>query len=108
MLDMRSIFSIAMTTDTFVLIHDLDYGPSVTNAALHVIDNLNDDIEGGLMHRRVYYRDSNGNIDEIRHERGAFTGFAPCPPQQRKFLEQFLPVYQVRDMGAAVPFDSCV
>ena len=64
MLNVRHIFNVAQITDTFVLIHDLDYGPSVTNAASHVIGNLDADIEGGIKRRRVYYQDSIGSIDE--------------------------------------------
>lgn len=58
-----------------------DMGPwsvfkSVTNDAENVVETLFE--EGYLDNsRRLWYYDSDGNLDELVHEDGKFKGFAP-------------------------------
>jgi hypothetical protein len=70
-------------TDEELVIRDI--GPwneylTVTNAAEQVIEELFHD--GRLTSltgwRQVFYYDSDGNRDEIVHERGVFKGFKPA------------------------------
>ncbi|MCC7475831.1 MAG: hypothetical protein IT425_10575 [Pirellulales bacterium] len=73
------------TTDAIVL-RDLDGPRSITNDAEAVVAEL---YGRGLLgsprligshHRRVLYYDTQGNLDELKHDgRGRFTGFAPGP-----------------------------
>ena len=81
-------FQLLLHTDTFLLIKDMDAGgPSVTNTAAAVLQVLHRTY-GPLKARRVYYVDSTGQIDELRHQDGKFTGFGPCSPSQRDFLRK--------------------
>ena len=84
---MSAKYHINRITDSFVLITDLDDGGSVTNNAASVVRELESDIEGGLGKRRIYYRDTTKRYDELQHESGQFTGFAPCSEHQQTFLK---------------------
>lgn len=79
-------FTLHSLTETFVLIADNDEGMSVTNNAARVVRHLHDSIEGGLGKRHVYYQDTMGRFDELCHDQGKFTGFAPCSRHQQDFL----------------------
>jgi hypothetical protein len=57
----------------FVLVIDQDSGPSVTNDAENVIEDLSR--AGVLDGRRVLYRDTDGRWDELLVRDGAFVGF---------------------------------
>jgi len=65
-------FEVVKVTDEMVWIRDLDAGRSVTNDAERVCDELA--IEYG--NRRIVYRDTDGNWDELVHEHGKFLSFA--------------------------------
>ena len=55
-----------------------DQHPTVTNDAEAVVRDLHR--AGRLGRRRLFYRDSEGQVDEIRHDgQGRFLGFAPGP-----------------------------
>jgi len=69
-----------------VLIEDLDSGRSVTNEAATVVSTLSEHLDGGLRERRLYYRDTMGRYDELKHSDGQFVRFAPCSQQQQGFL----------------------
>ncbi|WKN44242.1 hypothetical protein [Tunicatimonas pelagia] len=83
-------YQIAHITDHFVLIVDLDEGRSVTTDAERVVADLYSAIEGGLRSRRIYYRDTEGRFDELRHQGGRFLGYAPCTNSQQDFLASLL------------------
>jgi hypothetical protein len=57
----------------YVLVVDQDRGPSVTNDAENVIDDLSR--AQVLAGRRVLYRDTDGRWDELLVRDGAFAGF---------------------------------
>jgi hypothetical protein len=59
--------------DAFVLVVDQDRGPSVTNDAEHVIEDLSR--AQVLTGRRVLYRDTDGRWDELLVRDGVFVGF---------------------------------
>lgn len=79
-------YAILASTDHFVLIADNDEGMSVTNDASAVVAELDRKFKGGLGVRRLYYRDTMGRYDEIRHCDGQFFGFSPCTEHQQIFL----------------------
>lgn len=55
---------------------------SVTNDAEAVVQELHE--RGVLRGRRLYYYDSQGQLDELKHDgSGRFTGFAPGPRAER-------------------------
>ena len=56
-------------------------GKSVTNDAEAVVESLTRE---GLLpaDRRLFYYDSDGQLDEIVHKDGAFVGFAPGPGKE--------------------------
>lgn len=56
-----------------VFIEDLNIGKSVTNDAEEVVEELNNQFP----EYRIIYKDSMGNWDELCHDLGSFTGFAP-------------------------------
>lgn len=66
-------FSVVLVEDETVYIKDLNKGGiSVTNGAEVVVKTLFD----RYGNRRIIYRDSDGNWDELLHRRGEFLGFA--------------------------------
>lgn len=77
-------YTILLYSDLMVILADdlIEDLPSVTNSAEAVIHDLCSKL-GGLGSRRVFYRDSVGRFDEIRHTKGRFTGFAACTPSQQ-------------------------
>lgn len=81
-------FSIIEVSDLQVVIDDdqAPGHPTVTNSAAKVVAALHDEL-GGLGRRRVFYRDTSGRYDELRHENGVFTGFAPGTPSQQAFFK---------------------
>lgn len=57
-----------------VYIVDLDGPLSVTNDAEYVVRTLDN-----MYHNfRIIYQDTMGNWDELKHDNGVFTGFAPA------------------------------
>ena len=60
-----------------VWIIDLKTGRSVTNDAERVVAELHKEYGN----RRIYYRDTQDCWDELKHELGRFTGFAPARDQ---------------------------
>ncbi len=59
-----------------------DIGPwseymSVTNGAERVVEELHD--RGLLGNKQLLYYDSEGQLDELKHNGRNFTGFAPGP-----------------------------
>jgi hypothetical protein len=73
--DNRAHYTVRASGD-FVLVEDLGTGKSVTSDAARVLADL---WENGWLapERPVLYCDSDGRWDEIRHDAGRFTGFAP-------------------------------
>lgn len=70
----RSDYRIAKETDSYIYIEDLDLGNrSVTNDAELVVMDLFPRLKG----RRLLYKDSMGEVDEILIKNGQFAGFAP-------------------------------
>ena len=84
-------YTIHAVNDLHVIItDDLDEDmPSVTNSAAGVIEDLNGKL-GGLGRRRVFYRDSVNRFDELRHENGTFTCFAPASPSQQEAFRDLI------------------
>jgi len=69
---MKSSFSITELKDDRVVIIDSNLGGrSVTNDAENVVEYL----YGVYGNRRVFYIDSEGVLDELRHKNGVFVGF---------------------------------
>lgn len=67
-------YAIVKTTPDIVFIKDLDLGgKSVTNNAEFVVAQIHEQHP----HRRVVYKDSNGDWDELVHDEGVFLHFAP-------------------------------
>lgn len=74
----KSDFEIVALDRQAVWIVDLDCGgPSVTNDAERVCRCLHAEYPG----RRIFYRDTMGNWDELDHAAGTFRGYKPgCEP----------------------------
>jgi hypothetical protein len=71
-LNMKSSFSITEIKDDRVVILDNNLGGrSVTNDAENVVEYLYN-LYGN---RRIFYIDSEGILDELRHNNGNFVGF---------------------------------
>lgn len=87
----RAQYTIEKITDMFILIRDQDAPdcPSVTNDADRVVRDIHLNV-AELSRRRVFYQDSMGRIDELRHQKGRFIGFGPCTESQRRMLGEFI------------------
>lgn len=75
---MRSRFYVQDVTDDAVYIVDLanECGTmSVTNDA----ENVTENVAISFGNRRIFYRDTDGNWDELVHDNGRFLRFAPGP-----------------------------
>jgi hypothetical protein len=71
-------FHIKKETQDYIFIQD-DYSddnpcPTVTNAVENVVECLSDKYNLGT--RRLYYQDTEGQIDELVHENGTFKCFS--------------------------------
>ena len=89
---MKASFAVECVCDLFVLIRDKDdgTGPSVTNDAHGVVSQVHAGIVS-LKRRRLFYRDSAGQIDELKHDgQGRFMGFAPCKYSERQYLSSLI------------------
>lgn len=85
----RAAFAIADTSENDIVIVDLDGHVSVTNDAEAVVAFLHNILpQGGLDQRRLFYRDTQGQFDEITVKNGAFDGFSPCSSAQIEECEQ--------------------
>lgn len=75
----KPIYSITNMDESKIVLHDMCNGQqlSVTNGAEYVIENL--DHLGLLANRRVFYYDTEGQLDELLVRNGRFAGFAPGP-----------------------------
>ena len=61
-------------TQDHVYITDADGPMSITNAAEQVVWDMHQ--SGALRGRRLFYKDTNGDIDELLHDgQGGFRGF---------------------------------
>lgn len=73
----RADYDIVRSDAESITIRDLDRGSkSVTNDAEAVVVEML--LKYGLGTRRLFYYDSSGRLDEIRHDGRAFLGFAPA------------------------------
>lgn len=77
----RAQFEIVTRRDDSITIRDVGHRhghPSVTNDAEEVVDYL---LDQGLLQegQRLFYFDSEGQLDEILVKDGGFAGFAPGP-----------------------------
>jgi hypothetical protein len=69
-------FRVEQRTDAVVILRDLgpwETHPTVTNDAEWVVAQIAETLAG----RRLFYYDSDGQLDELLVENGAFVGFAP-------------------------------
>ena len=74
-LELKSKFSIARCTEEYLYIIDCGGDTrTVTNDADNIVRFLSESYNLG--NRRLIYRDSLGEIDEIIHENGQFKGFS--------------------------------
>lgn len=73
----RADFRIEAETEEYIFIIDIGHTHTctVTNDAENVVETLARD--HALGDRRLFYMDSEGRIDEIKHTAGKFSGFAP-------------------------------
>jgi len=75
-MELKSKFDIVRSTDEYLFIVDSGCDTrTVTNDAANVVRFLTDNYNLGG--RRLIYRDSSGQIDEIVHQNGLFIKFAP-------------------------------
>lgn len=73
----EAIYEVVEETHEKVVIRDIGHDrgrPSVTNDAEGVVARVKN-----LGSRRLFYFDSQGDLDELLHVGGVFVGFAPGP-----------------------------
>ena len=83
----NAIYELVEETPEKVVIRDIGHlqgRPSVTNDAEWVVLRLHAGGKAGgigskLGNRRLFYFDSQGDLDELLHVGGVFVGFAPGP-----------------------------
>ena len=66
---------IMRVTDTEVVLGDTSIGMSITNAAEHVVK----EIDKQYPNRKIFYFDTDNNFDELVHTKGIFSHFKPGP-----------------------------
>ncbi len=67
----RSQYQIVRQTSEIVWIEDLGVGKTVTNDAEAVCAELFNEVGN----KRIIYKDTDGNWDELLHDKGYFTGY---------------------------------
>jgi len=72
-------YYVQIETDKSVVLVDIgpwDKYPTITNDAENVVEQL---VKGKILtpEKRLYYYDSENQLDEILHENGKFKGFKP-------------------------------
>ena len=73
---MQAQIKIINDSKDFIFIEDFGKdSKSVTNDAKNVVQFLFE--KESIGNKRIFYRDSAGRIDELLHDNGWFTGFAP-------------------------------
>ncbi len=93
----QASFDIVTNNDVYILIVDKNEGGrSITNDASSVVHHLNDTIKGGLQKKRVYYRDSMGQFDQLVHNNGKFIEFSSCTQSQQDHFRVLAEVVQAR------------
>ena len=72
-MNVRASFNVVRTTDEIVFLVDNDGLMSITNDAEAVVAYVN------ALHpeKRIIYKDTTGQWDELKHTNGRFDGFAP-------------------------------
>jgi hypothetical protein len=75
-MEKKSDFGFLEITNDYILIEDIGgrYDMSVTNDAENVVQNLYDNHR--LENRRLFYKDSSGDTDELVHNNGKFVRFS--------------------------------
>ncbi|ELK0756148.1 MULTISPECIES: hypothetical protein [Enterobacteriaceae] len=86
----NSTFSVPVQNEEFIILVDHDKGASVTNDAENVIRWLDENLAGGLGQRKVYYRDTMGEYDELEHENVNFKGYIACPRHIKQALAEMV------------------
>lgn len=69
----RATYDVVRVTEDTIFLVDRNRGMSVTNDAENVVAEVVDEYGD----KRVIYRDSMGQWDELVHTNGVFDGFAP-------------------------------
>ncbi len=78
-------YYLAGANSQFVVIHDDGQGLSVTNNAENVVREIaQSSIK--LEARRLFYRDTDGQYDELLHNNGRFGGFKPGTIVERDIM----------------------
>ena len=81
-----SHYTITTILSTAVFLVDNDIGRSVTNDAENVVSAINSEHPG----KRIFYKDTTGNWDELVHNNGLFLRFAGIAPATKtKFAQHF-------------------
>jgi hypothetical protein len=71
-----ALYDLICETTEFIYIKDIGFDKgrfSVTNDAEFVVAELHENFNLG--NRRIFYMDSEGNVDELLHRSGVFSGF---------------------------------
>jgi hypothetical protein len=68
-------FQVVTANDHFIYLEDTGHNQfkTVTSDAEYVVTSLAEHY--GIEHKRVFYKDSFGEIDELLHKNGRFTGY---------------------------------
>ena len=68
-------YEVISDNDQFIYLKDSGHNQfkTVTNDAEYILSRLNE--EYGIGNKRIFYKDSSGEIDEIVHKNGIFAGF---------------------------------
>jgi len=80
-------FTVTDVTKDFIFLVDNDIGKSVTNDADWVVETVAKRFGDS---RRVLYRDSMGNWDELKHDKGVFESYEAIPATDRDAIREFL------------------
>lgn len=79
---MRANYSVVEVSDEFVTIQDDGNGVTITNDAEAVVLDVLE--HWGRKAKRIFYYDTDGNLDELVHADGRFIRFAVVQTEGRK------------------------
>ena len=88
---LRCAFDTYYLGDTAIMLIDRSepFYASVTNDADQGIPWLEQNVDGGIGQRKVYYRDTDGRYDELLVKNGQFDGFKACTASQQTHFRNF-------------------
>lgn len=86
-------FSLAMVTDTLVMLQDMPGRNDIAGDPAGVLERV-DVLVGGLRRRRLIFRDGVGCYREIRYRQVELSGVVSCSPAEQQRFQDWIEVVE--------------